>query len=468
MSSASIKEIASYFIGNVGSDNSRTAPTVGQDSFTQVFHKTNGGGDDTAASPRADKADADSIQNHASIQKKNTPEHLQEKQQVAEEMREEEQLQEAAEEAGAQMVEAVAKTFNVPVEEVEQVMEALGLVPLDLLGGEGLTKLVLGLNPGADSMTIVTNEQLFADLKGLMNTAQDLMNQMAQEFGLSQEQLADMLTALQEAEAELVSAGELNDVLPGQLQEEEPSAAAEPEVEVETEGVYAKETTTQGQQQIQGGDAATETVENQTEKNQNQAGSGTKEGNGQPAAGESFAANMLNQLKQAVENAAGSEASYGVSSQEIIDQITEQIKVSIKADTTEMELQLNPASLGSLKVQIASKAGILTATFTTENEAVRAALEGQLVQLKESFEQQGLKVEAVEVNVDAHAFERGLDQQDSEQHDFQEQRKKVGRRISLSDLEGVDEELLAEELSEGDRIVADMMLRNGNTIDYTA
>ena len=132
-----------------------------------------------------------------------------------------------------------------------------------------------------------------------------------------------------------------------------------------------------------------------------------------------------------------------------------------------MELQLHPASLGSLKVQIASKAGILTATFTTENEAVKAAMEGQMVQLKESFEQQGLKVEAVEVNVEAKGFERSLDQQEKEQNDFSNQNKKGGRRISLMDLEGQEEELSGEELSEGDRIVADLMRRNGNTLDYT-
>ena len=133
-----------------------------------------------------------------------------------------------------------------------------------------------------------------------------------------------------------------------------------------------------------------------------------------------------------------------------------------------MELQLNPASLGSLKVQIASKAGVLTATFITQNEAVKAALEGQMVQLKENFEQQGLKVEAVEVNVEARGFERSLDQQDREQSSFQEQTKKNGRRINLLGSEGSEEDLLSEDLSEEDRIVADMMLRNGNTVDYTA
>lgn len=463
MSSASIKEITSYFIGNVGSDSSRMAVGSGRDDFSQVFQKTNAGSAE-ASGTKAGRSDADSIQNHANIQKKNAPERLQEKQQVAEQMAEDERVLEAAEEAGAQMVEEVAKTFNVTVEEVEQVMEELGLVPVDLLNGEKLTQLVLGLNPEADYMTIVTNEQLFADLKGLMNTAQDLMNQMAQEFQLGKEQLTDMLAALQEEilpETELIQAD-------AEASLSEPEAMGDVEIEAEAEGLQGKHLNGEVNQQVQTGETVAGPVENQAQKSQDETGAGTRQNTGGQTTGESFAANMLNQLSQAVENAAGSEpASYGVSGQEIINQITEQIKISVKADTTEMELQLNPASLGSLKVQIASKSGVLTATFTTENEAVKAALEGQLVQLKENFEQQGLKVESVEVNVEARGFERGLDQQNQEPNEFHEEKKKTGRRIRLRGLEEVDEELLEEELSEGDKIVADMMIRSGNTVDYT-
>ncbi|MBQ9990643.1 MAG: flagellar hook-length control protein FliK [Lachnospiraceae bacterium] len=464
MSSASIKEIASYYIGNVGSDSSRTAVGTGQDNFSQVFQKTNAAGSGDTSGAKTGRSDADSIQNHANIQKKNTPDRLQEKQQVAEQMAEDERMLEAAEEAGAQMVEEVAKTFNVTVEEVETVMEELGLVPMDLLNGEKLTQLVLGLNPEADYMTIVTNEQLFADLKGLMNTAQDLMNQMAQEFQMSNEQLTDMLAALQEAEA---SVGELVAEGVEELQVEA-EVTEEPQVDVETEGLYGKSLSKDADGQTQTVETAAKPVDNQTEKSQSEAGAGNRDHAKGQNGGESFAANMLNQLSQAVENTAGGETtSYGVNGQDIINQITEQIKILVKADTTEMELQLNPASLGSLKVQIASKSGVLTATFTTENEAVKAALEGQLVQLKENFEQQGLKVESVEVNVQTRGFERGLDQQDREQNGFQEEKKKSGRRISLSGLEEAGEELPEEELSEGDKIVADMMIRNGNSVDYT-
>ncbi|MGN0306431.1 MAG: flagellar hook-length control protein FliK [Lachnospiraceae bacterium] len=458
-------------VGSIGSDNAKTAGSTGstgQDSFSQVFQKTN---DNTAVvsdSAKETRVEEDSPQSHANIQKKNAPEQLQEKPKENKATVEEEQLLKAAEEVGVQMVQQVAEILQLTVEEVEQAMEDLGLTPLDLFDGEKLTQLVLQLNPEADALTLVTDEQLFTNLKNLMATAEDLMNQLAEEVGLPREELTEMLPLLGEQKPEEAPKPYLAD-RPEEVPSEtaKPMKAMEPEVEVEAEPVPVRQTDSDNRQQLQMPETATKTAESQPERSQNKAESGRQE-SGRQETGENFTINLLNQLSKAVEEAGKGEVSYRVSGQDIINQITEQIKVSIKADTTQMELQLNPASLGSLKVQIASKAGVLTATFITQNEAVKAALEGQMVQLKENFEQQGLKVEAVEVNVEARGFERSLDQQEKGQNSFQEKPRKNGRKISLINPDGAEEELLPENLSEEDRIVADMMLRNGNTVDYTA
>ena len=469
MSSASITEITSYLVGNVGSDSSKAAAqTTGQDTFSQVFDKT--GGEKTVVSTqetRTVKSDGESIQNHANIQKKNTPDHLQGKQQVTKKVLEEEKMQEAAEKAAVQMVQEVADTLGIAIEEVEQVMESLGMIPIDLLSSENLTQLVIALNPGADLLTIMTNEQLFADLKGLMNTAQDLVNQLAQEFQLEPEQMTELMTGLREQAASQLEPVVEKVQVPVDVQLEEAVVAFEPKLEVEKEAVSVEQKPVWQNQETQEAQTAVPVAENQSQKSKSQPDSNSQSNNRQPT-GESFTANVMNQLSQAVDEAVGTTNGYGVNGQEIIDQITEQIKLTVKADTTEMELQLNPASLGSLKVQISSRAGVLTASFITQNEAVKAAIESQMVQLKENFEQQGLKVEAVEVNVEAHGFERSLDQQEREQNRFQEQAKKSGRRISLTGLEESEEELLTDDMSEGDKIIADMMIRNGNTVDYTA
>ena len=147
-------------------------------------------------------------------------------------------------------------------------------------------------------------------------------------------------------------------------------------------------------------------------------------------------------------------------------QIMDYMKVSVKADSSELEMQLHPQSLGTLHIQMASKNGVVTANFITQNETVKAALESQMVQLKESFAEQGVKVEAIEVTVQTHQFEQNLEQgrdHNSNQDNEAGVSRKRTRRINLN-------AALAEEetQSEEDRITADMMTTNGNTVDFTA
>ena len=94
-----------------------------------------------------------------------------------------------------------------------------------------------------------------------------------------------------------------------------------------------------------------------------------------------------------------------MSPEEIVRQIIDAVKVNVNRTSTEMELQLHPESLGKVNLVVAAKDGIITAQIAAQDEAVKNVIENQLVMLKESFEQQGLKVEAVAVTVQSHGFE---------------------------------------------------------------
>ena len=89
-------------------------------------------------------------------------------------------------------------------------------------------------------------------------------------------------------------------------------------------------------------------------------------------------------------------------------------------------------------------------------------------QLKEQMNEQGIKIEAVEVTVSSHAFERNLNdngQNRNGQPETEAKRKRV-RGINLGS--GGIEELDMDELDEEDKVTADMMARQGNTVDYMA
>ncbi|MBR5579263.1 MAG: flagellar hook-length control protein FliK [Lachnospiraceae bacterium] len=448
-----IKDVKNTFMGNLGS-LPKGQNVSGSESFSKIFDKTQGNRqetDSTSVEVKTAKSETDKdLQKHSGIRNNKKTDELKETANEASKISEKEAMDQAAEEAGMIMVEETARTFGVTVEEVETVLEMLGLTALDLLNSESITQVALALNPGKDALSVVTDEQLFLDLKSLMNKAEDLVKELQSKFGLNDAEMGAFLEALNATKKaeELIATDELA-VLPESEDEtlmltERKNSMVEVEVVKDTslEAATALKTETDHK----GRDASREDHGNMGR--------------------ESFSQNFLNRLAESVDKAQATQAVYSSAGEEIIRQITEYIKLNIKPNTTEMELQLHPASLGNVKVQIASTEGVLTATFTTQNEAVKAALEAQLIQLKDNFAQQGLKVESIEVNVEAQGFERSLDQEKNRNQQYEENNKRNGRRIRLSALEGFSE-LDLEELDEADKVVADMMIRNGNTVDYT-
>lgn len=94
-------------------------------------------------------------------------------------------------------------------------------------------------------------------------------------------------------------------------------------------------------------------------------------------------------------------------------------------------------------------------------------MESQISTLQESFREQGIKVEAVQVTVESHGFESNLWQgQGREENASSQNNRKTPRRINLNELDvnGLTEENASDE----DVLAAKMMEANGNTVDYTA
>ena len=470
MTSTTISDVKSkaMFLGNTNNVGKKR-DVQSKDCFSDVFDKTQNPAESSKELTSSKTEDAEKLQNCSNIRENKTSRQLKEQTEEVKTVKTEEDAETEVLEAADKMVEEIAKTFDVTVEDVELVLETLGLTAVDLLTPENLTDVVLALNPECDALSLMTNEELFTDLKSLMNVAQELRTQIVQDYNLTEDKMNTILNAVME-KAENETTLENTKLPETALEITTETITVETEVpEVVTDMTREVSYERNDVKAVEIQDASKENVvipQTESEHNVRNNSTGTEEesNHAQP---QQFAQTFVNQLAEAVENASGLTTSYGVSGQEIIRQITEQIRVHVKEDTTEMELQLHPASLGNVKVQLTSAGGVLTAVFTTENEAVKAALESQLVQLKENFTEQGLKVESVEVNVSAQGFERSLDQQEQEQNRFENTGNKKGnRRIRLNSMED-SEEFLSEEMSADDRILADMMIRNGNTVDYT-
>lgn len=80
-------------------------------------------------------------------------------------------------------------------------------------------------------------------------------------------------------------------------------------------------------------------------------------------------------------------------------QIVEQARLIRTAENTEMVINLKPEHLGQLTLRVSvSQNGAVNASFYSDNAQVRAAIENSIVQLKQELNDQGLKVDNVQVS----------------------------------------------------------------------
>lgn len=387
------------------------------------------------------------------------------------------ETQETVEKAAEELVSEIVDVMDIPLEKVEEAMEVLGLTAVDLFDPANLKQLLLNLTDNADELALVTDETLYGNLQELFQTVDETLVTLQEELGLSAEELDSLMAQMSAEEKTPV---EETPVLT--MPETEAPIAQEPEVSVEGMKDYAVSVQKDGatvQIKVTVDDASgekhvseqiTDTAKPDTTpvlKKENAADTGHKgeEHAAGNSAGNAFLQNLTGNTGE-VEAPVERPVYTQPETNQIMNQIVEYMKFNIKPETQEMEMQLHPASLGTVHVQIAAKDGVITAQFAAQNETVKAVLETQMIQLKEQFEEQGIKVEAVEVTVANHAYgeQFGGEQDAAEQQSGNA--KKGARRINLN-LDEMEEDGL-NALDDSERIAVEMMQANGNTVDYTA
>lgn len=358
-----------------------------------------------------------------------------------------EEVMEVVMTAVTDLIQQIADTFSVPVESVEAIMSDMDLQPMDLLQPENLSNLLLEVSGAQDSMSLLTDEQMYADYQMLMEQGKAVLEESSQALDMTPEQLLQTVTKSQAVDSE----------------EEEPLIEI---TKVDEEADAANQQTQRVQNPIESAQNKANGQENSRE---------TKQETGKGASDRHLASGEGNLVLQTIKNEAFQnhveDVQFGsdvreADTQDIMKQIMDYMRVQVKSDVSSLEMQLHPENLGTLQIHVAAKGGVLTANFVAQNEAVKAALESQMVQLKESFEEQGVKVEAIEVTVQTHEFEQNLEQGRGRQsQESTEGKRSRTRRINLN---GLEESELPEDLEQEDQLTAEMMAANGTTVDYTA
>lgn len=321
-----------------------------------------------------------------------------------------------------QMMEQVQKVETAAVTAEQPVKAQESYAPNDiaaLLGSKPAQNKDNAGNVVVQQSQQVKNQQMLNLLAGQQGgyTSQPAVQQ-AQEDGVSMTQLANLTDGLEVVESE------------GQLQQNMPVMNGQQSM-----------TNGQGQQQgsqLQGeasfdvvvpGQQDSKAVENDTVANQ----------------GLSFQQNLDNQIgaNQKVEGNA-TQTNQARETYNVPQQIVEQAKLLQRGTDSQMIIKLNPEHLGqlSLKVSVNGNGGV-TATFHTDNAQVRAILETTMTQLKQQLDEQGIKVDNVEVHTGLPDGQ--LPQDQGQQGFYQQQGQQVrSHQADLQDFEESSENLAAE------------------------
>lgn len=339
-------------------------------------------------------------------------------------------------ESVVQLKEQIAKILDISLDELEKVMVESGFTAMDLLNPNTLQDLLLQVNGVNEPTELLTNEDLCNQMKELLQTVETFTEAVdLQEFSKASEALAstEFGEVLEQTEQPTDIKQDLKPV--DEYSKEEVPVTKEPVITVEKEETPGRE-------------------QNQFSRNKSNEHT-------------DFQDAQLSQFVQKLSESVQQTGQVEMDSverlqqmQDIVNQVVEKIKVTLSSDSTSMEMQLNPENLGKVNVSVVSKNGEMTATFVVENQLAKEALESQMTTLRESFNEQGIKVEAIEVMV----AEQGLSQdQFSNQNgegSFQNQNK---RRGNLGKLRGLDDG--KEETEEEEEVQA---IRSNGTVDFSA
>ncbi len=437
-----------------------------------------------------------------------------------------EELTEEVAKKVATITDTIKEILNVSDEELTEAMETLGLTAVDLLDPINVKDLCMTLTDTPDSISLLTNAEVYGNVKEIIQTVENANENITAQFDLTPEQTENIFKdesfkeAVENAISTLSNRSEADElqvneaVVPteGEITVNDQLPIQDTDVKTADTAVSANnESNTDKNVTVTADKAATVTVEVNREADAPKGEpvrevviddpqarmTESKTETFKPVA-KTEEANLKDNNQEVLENTSrfvdteninlGQTTPTVVNTEvnnlgdvietvttysnedanSIMSQVTESIRVNYSADTTTMELQLHPASLGTVNMQIASTNGIVTAHIIVQNEAVKAALESQLITLQQTFDEQGTKVEAVEVSVANYDLGKGTgsdtDTNSNERGSGRTGRIGARRRINLNDLEEED----LEELNEEEKLSADMMARSGNSVDYTA
>lgn len=398
------------------------------------------------------------------------------------------------------IVQLLSQTFHITTQEVMQALETNQMAPLELLSPSNLAQIVGTIQNEQDFMGLLNSEEFQTVLSEVGELTTELMN----DLGINKEQLQSLCkTIVKETQnSPLLQAdqGVAQEEQPDSLTQnvikvtyeeatkiqtpvekpvtDEPKAVQSTLEQVNVQILVQKEVTQEDGKKIQPNGETLElnsvpAVEEEQPKSQSGNGAESNHQNSLDLFAKSkedklfktdlFQGQIQDLTPSTVTNAVPASPTT-VDLVSLMDRISEFTKLSVGNQISTMEMQLNPENLGKVFVTVTSHHGEVSAHIAAQTEAAKEAIESQISQFKENLTQSGIKVQAVEVTIASHEFERSLE--DSGQQFNQDQPEKRSNKRRMLDSESIQQEFLSGIMDEEDQIIANMMKDQGNTMDY--
>lgn len=335
--------------------------------------------------------------------------------------------------------DAIKEEFDVSDEDIKVAMELLGLTALDLLSTAKVAELIEQLT-GTDALTLITNEDMMQSFNNIINVVDEANADIAGMLGVKTEEVGIVLGQ--------------NDIAPVVNSEDTAKQADGKEADTKNADDNINQTV-DNQESLSEVLAKKITTESDGKAKNNMSES--NEANNKVTYAD-VADNMISNITDTFADII-TEGISTVKEAYIVNQVIDSVKLMASRELTSMEVMLNPEHLGSVHITVTARNGIVSAQIAAQNEQVKTALENQMVTLREQFESQGLKVDAVEITVMAHSFEAGQNFGQSESERKQGE-SKVHRKLDLSSFD--------DELEEDLESTAPAPKAEGSSVEYLA
>lgn len=388
------------------------------------------------------------------------------------------------------ILQQIRQVLGVEDVQIQESMQNLEMTSIDLINPEKIAQLVADLSGEESTIGFIADENMYNSLQELTSSVETILDELVSKTGLEKESILEGLdvpielfdkAVTQDSQIEQVVETEDTDIIDMAVENKvendfevvsEVKAFETKESEdINSKSLNIEKNSTEGITQNDTTVEISKTDDSEADSDKStESGNDNLSGNGQA---QGFNSDLENIEALTTDNDAVLDKKAGTEA--IIRQLADFVKINSGKEITEMELQLHPASLGTVNVQLATKGGNITAQFTTENETVRAAIEAQATQLQLDLEEQGIKIDAIEVTVASHQMEKNLEEgnKDNNQDRQDDRNNKVNgiRRKSINLRAFETDSEIAEEMQNVDdatRVAMEMMRMHGNSISLLA